>query len=737
MAVRFPAVEAVVAAFAQALGNLERDVAALRQRQAQAGRDADAIELRRANMARALERLRAWNVKADAPPPDDTAPGGEEPPPPPAGGAVVAAFRLENAGDALLPAGIATFAQVFAQGEVPRGAGLVDAGGQAAQIDVRTRWPDGSAKHAQVAVRRPPLAPGEGVAVELRRASAPAAGAVDLGAALAASTLAVVLDIPGRAPIVWGAAQMTAPDVWRSGPLVAEARHTLMVPGCSLRVLADVAAFADGALRARVTFANDRAMEAVGGRLAYTATVTLNGQSRQESVDQAQYQSWAVELATSPASGGQGVGGLHVVHDVDKYARLGAVFRYDLGLRMFETLPWYMGGAELCLSNYAEWMAGDPKWGKPFATAGVCTDMPTAGGRQDLGPTTGHNAAWLISQDPRAAAFAMGQAEAALACPWHYWDAAHGTWLNTDHWPRLWLDGRGGTGTPGDAASTGLTQQHEGIATTGWYPERAHQPDLSFVPYLLTGDRWMLDDVCSQAAWTVMELWPAPREDGKALLVNTEMMQSRSAAWGMRQVEHAAWAAPDGSPEKAWAEKVAEANWAWLAARLPALTAAQGECHGYLPTMEGNRDLAPWQQDYFAAVALLAAARGRQGARDFLAWARNFHVGRFRRLKTIRSGAASYLVCRATNGAPYFTTWAEMAAASTDNADWSSTQGEYGRLALCTLAGYALVLGDAECDALYRALVAEAPPWTKREDYRVRPAFAVCLPGVYAAGGVE
>ena len=41
--------------------------------------------------------------------------------------------------------------------------------------------------------------------------------------------------------------------------------------------------------------------------------------------------------------------------------------------------------------------------------------------------------------------------------------------------------------------SGGLTQQVDGA--TGWVPDTAHQPDLSYVPYLLTGERWMLDNL--------------------------------------------------------------------------------------------------------------------------------------------------------------------------------------------------------------------------------------------------
>lgn len=68
-----------------------------------------------------------------------------------------------------------------------------------------------------------------------------------------------------------------------------------------------------------------------------------------------------------------------------------------------------------------------PDWAVPFARRGLTQYMPTSGGRPEIGPATLWQAAWLVSGDPRAAAHALGQAEAAGAVPWHYWgDEAHG-----------------------------------------------------------------------------------------------------------------------------------------------------------------------------------------------------------------------------------------------------------------------------------------------------------------------
>jgi len=72
-------------------------------------------------------------------------------------------ITFENAGSASLGAGVATFGQVFLPGQLPSGAGLVTQFGQTSgfvQIEVKSRYADGSVKMAVLAVERPALVAG-------------------------------------------------------------------------------------------------------------------------------------------------------------------------------------------------------------------------------------------------------------------------------------------------------------------------------------------------------------------------------------------------------------------------------------------------------------------------------------------------------------------------------------------------------------------------------------------------
>lgn len=358
--------------------------------------------------------------------------------------AVIGGFSLENAGAGGLFGGIATLAQTFAQGELPAGAGLTARIGATAadvQYDVKTTWPDGSAKMVVLSVERPALAAGASVDVVLERVAPPVAPprALDLATSLQGQSFTVDLAIAGRAPLqvdvidaLNDAIAAGTASFWQRGELATQARVSVLVPDSSMRLVFDVTAFKGGGFEVDAQFANDRAMEAVGGRVNYDVTARMNGQTvLQDTLSQAQYQNWHESFSSDGRNGSQGLGDpaagwLNIRQDVAELGKLGVVADYDLSLQIPETV----------LADYLSATA-TPGWGDPFAPNGVTTYMPMAGGRADLGITTQSNTAWLISQDARAAAYSLGQAEAASGVTWQFWDEAHGTWLNTQNYPRL------------------------------------------------------------------------------------------------------------------------------------------------------------------------------------------------------------------------------------------------------------------------------------------------------------
>lgn len=658
------------------------------------------------------DRIRAWPV------PCATGPG------------EIAAILLEGRGGA--GGTVTTFGMPFAPGEVPRGAGLAarlhGGGALPVQVDVVTRHGDGSARFGVVALAAPALPPGEHAGVLLRRASAaqPAfAAEAALGQRRAALRLGAAGGRAWQIDLVAAARRALAEGMgpWQSGPLAVQYRIAQAVPALavggatSMRCVADLAIHADGSLNIEVWLRNDVAMRTGGGNAAYDVELEMDGRTvlAATSVRQTHYTAWGRRLATM-ADGSPAPEAPLVRHDAVRLAAVGAVAPYDLA----------MGIAEPALRQFASAMA-QPAWHTPLGPRDIAQDMFAPAGRQDIGPVTGPQAIWLMTGDARAATYSIGQAEAAGSVPWHFWDpdahdgATRGGWLDTRRWSRLWADPRG------RRPPAGLLQPISG--DSGWAADTAHQPDLAYLPYLLTGRRAFLDEVQAQAAWSVMSRapnqWerglPGARGPGEGVNV-ARGHQVRGAAWCLRQLGNANWATPAEDAQQAWFDAAEQGNWAWIRSKIPEWSRAQGEAHGWIPGVYGVPGaLPPWQQDMFASAAAAAARRGQADARAVLAWMENFLAGRFlaaSRGFNPRDGAA-YLIAIAPERSdpPPFTTWAKIAE-ETVRRDWSNregwpkSQGNYAQYALQSLAALDDVLGSEKARRARAWLLAAGAPFT-------------------------
>ncbi len=656
----------------------------------------------------------------------------------------IVGLAFQNAGAATLQGGITTFGQVFQAGDLPADSQLTARVGGvevAVQMDVKTRYEDGSVKMAILTMERPTLAAGQSVDVILHHGTVgSAAPGVDLAAVTLGHSFVVDLAVTGKPPMqvdVLAALRQALADgtasLWQQGEFATQARVDVLVPNTSMRMVFDVTAYASGEIAIEAQFNNDRAMEAVGGRVDYTMKATMNGAVvREETVSQYQYQNWHVAFSSGTEDGGQGLGSptsgwLNIRQDIDYWQETGAVPDYDTTIGVSDTL----------LSNYGRWVQNDPNWYEPLYNYNIQKQMGAAGGRPDIGLTTQQNAAWLMSQDARAASYAVGQAEAGSSAPWSYWDEANKTWVNTDNYPKIWADYRAGTGKPGDPTSTGLTQAPPG-ASSGWDVNISHQPNLSYIPYLMTGERWMLDNLNAQATWSILFQWGVKNlSDGGIQLVDNT--QVRAAAWSMREIIGAAFANPDGSGEKAYFEKITEDNWDFIIANIPRWTEMQGEAHGWLPGLYQDR-ITPWQQDFFALVAIEAAARGDEKAKIVLDWMSNFLIGRFtsEALGFEMRDGAQLAIRVADSSGNWYKTWAEIGAGSAawgwtnGNDTWTQSNGYYPQLALATLAGLYRVMGNEAAKEAYLNVLSERPPYTDITSQQTDPTQAIGI-GDYIA----
>lgn len=565
----------------------------------------------------------------------------------PSGGIV--GFNLQNTGSAQ-SARYVTFGQPFVQGAISASTNLVATinGQQSpAQMDIKTTYSDGSVRFAVITVLAPALSASQTVGGYLSTGGS-AGTPINLATALSSYNVSVNLT-GGVTNSINATAQLQSAlssgkaTYWLRGPLATQARVDVPVTS-SLHIIFDITAYADGTFSTDAQFANDYAMQATGGTLSYTATISQNGNTAytSPSLKHYQYQHWhkVVYSGTAPA--------INVQHDVAYLIKTGVFPNYDL------TTGIDSGAIENI--SYT-----------PLGSGGYTLYMPNTGDRTDVGPTTGWNINWLLTQDKTAAQTAINQADTAGSIPWHFFDPATGDYISLDKYPSLWADGRG---TPT------LTQS---IAEPTWTLDVAHHPDAAFVPYVMTGARVYLDQINAQATAAELLTWNGPRQDGKGLVLTGTALEVRAQAWALRDVDEAAWANPDGTTTKNYWNKILDNNYTnWISNQMPVYTVKQGAVHGYIDGENRNwpPEFGTWQQDYMTSSVAASALRGNAKALAVLQWMSNFIVGR---VTNAANGmpvaeASQYEMILADSSGKLFTTWAQVGSANSasipDNANF-------------------------------------------------------------------
>ncbi len=663
----------------------------------------------------------------------------------PSGSQIVGA-NFQNPTSSALPAHAVQFGQAFVQGGLSGASGIsatINGTAVPAQIDVKTKFSDGSVKFGVVTAMAPALsanstnptlfAAGSGGSALSLSSMPDYAFSVDINLTAGASGT-YHFDV---AALLATALSQGKVSYWRQGPVVTEGRVDVPVTG-PLHLIFDISKYSDGSYTTEVQFNNDiakicpqtgPACAYEKNTLTYTATITQNGGVVYQSPSLAhnQYQQWHKLFSTN------GLSQVNVQHDIVYLEKTKAIHNYDLSI----------GVSSALLDNLVSGLPQDTT--VPFATNGVTTYMPTTGGRADIGYVTAQNTAWLITQSATAAKAALAGADAAASIPWHY--QYQNTWLNTDQVPNVWVDPRGGPGgyTDGLAAMTG---------DTTWNTDTSHQPDLSYVPYLMTGRRFHLDQLNAQASYSIVNQWPGVRVLGglSDLLTGDQV---RGTAWSLRQVNEAMWANPDGDSLKAYFTKVQDDNLTWLNSKTAAWQMQSGEVYGFVPQEIGSAGrytptysiTAPWMQDFLLVSVAQAAEFGNAKAATYLSWASNWAIGRF--LNEAKGfnprNGVTYNLPISHISASTFTpvkTWADLQAGtaeiSQDNSTgWSKSDGYYGALGLGTLAEYVTVFGansalGVQATIAYNWLKSANPPHVDTATFQSDPTYHI-VPGATSA----
>jgi hypothetical protein len=538
-----------------------------------------------------------------------------------------------------------SFGQVFAQGEVidPSilGARLSDGTQIPLQVDAKATHSDGSLRHAVVTVVLPSVAGNSSSAITL---IAPGQGAVgnpvsldDLLATSFDSQISVNVGGTVYTASARTLLQNNTTKSWLTGPLVSEwlvsgpltasggAAHEHLTARFHIRAFEGIES-----VRVSVTLENNWVFQSGPQNFDYDATVTVEGRGTvlsQDNVSHYRQARWRRVFwwGNDPQ--------LDVEHDSSYMQKIGVVPTYDSRLRIPESALQAM-----------EWTGNATRL---MASGLIYNYMPEGGGRPDIAPLPRWTARYLMTQDRRAKMSMLGTGEQAGSFGVHYRDKTTDLPMSLDTFPNATIMG-----------STSIFPSCGGNCSTPYTPDVSHQPSLSYVPYLVTGDYFHLEELQFWANWNLF-YW-GDHGGSQGLMVNDQI---RAQAWGMRTLGHAAYITPDDHPLKAYFLAKLSNNLSWYERNV---TSRPPTPLGYLlnpPNLGLDNTFATWMDDFFTWTVGHLANLGFVEAQGIFDYKAKFPVGRMTDPDSCWIIASTYWTRGRdeTSGEPY-TNWAAYKA---------------------------------------------------------------------------
>ena len=563
-----------------------------------------------------------------------------------------------------------TFGQVFGPGKLARETRLVaklaDGKQVALQVDAKAFHDDGSVRHAVISGILP--APGAKPLVFGLAKRAPGGGdeAGSPTAVDATPEALVRTGLTANVQITLGDKRYEAslerllargkPASWLAGPVAHEWHVSAPVADRNGSEHPHLAArFAvrwyPGLKKARVdvTIENNWAYEPQPQNFTYDARIDVGGRTvySKDKLTHYHHARWR-KLAWwggDPA--------LHLRHDSRQLIDSYALPNYDRTVRISEST---------LAKTFRDWSG--PRT-EPMGVGLAMAAMPTTGGRGDIGLQPDWAVNYLLSMDSRARTVAMGTADLAGSWSMHYRDRRTGLPVSLLDYPYMTLVGLStDTGNPATKKLEAfpVCASRDGCRTP-YQHDIPHQPNFAYLPYLLTGDHYHLEELQFWAMYDVFASNPGYRENRKGLL---KPEQVRGQAWALRTLAEAAYITPETHPLKSHFLQILNSNLDWYNAEYtnnPRANALGFIANGYALGYSENTGIAPWQDDFFTSAVGHAAELGFKKAVPLLRWKAQYPVSRMTGKGSCWIvGAMYWMRVRDTATSPFYATIGEAFA---------------------------------------------------------------------------
>jgi hypothetical protein len=582
----------------------------------------------------------------------------------PAAAAPVVTYDLQSQSSAIERDVPVTFGAVFAPGDVPAGTSITvtDKSGNAipTQVDMKAKHKDGSLRHAVVTISVPRLSSGRDTTVNAERGT-PVQGAPISLAALPSDFDASVDLTVGENHLTVSVKDLLShakPEAWLSGPLVSEwwiaaaLRDQNGKPDPHLSARFGIRSYgANRPLRIEVDVENDWTWAANPKTFAYDAEIRIGGKSvftKQNIVQQAHTRWRQILWWSTPAD-------VFVKQDLAYLKKTRVVPNFDTSSRE--------AGIDQMYKIFNSKNRG------PMGPGIISPAMPVTGGRADIGPLPSWTVAYLLTMDPRAAEMTMSAGDLSGGFQSHYRNERTGRPATSEEFPKISTHynyvGRGNGNLPlPDTA--GLWK--------GFTAESAHEPSLAFIPYLVTGERYYLEELQFWSQWNAWSTAPEYHGYGKGLI---GWDQIRGQGWSLRTLAQAAYITPDNDPMKGTLLREMKANAEWYDANYTNNPNAN-IFHVALRATDNAKAVAPWMDDFLTWATQYAVQLGFDEFKAFARWKGYFPVQRMINPDYCYVMATKYYIGVMEAPHSFFKSWAEAYAGNIPPEDRNGRKLECG-----------------------------------------------------------
>jgi hypothetical protein len=203
--------------------------------------------------------------------------------------------------------------------------------------------------------------------------------------------------------------------------------------------------------------------------------------------------------------------------------------------------------------------------------------MGGTGGRPELGVVTEWNANYIVNDNADALTAMMIHGEVDGGIPWCFRDSTT-NWAPVNFYNNpdvAWYPGLVDDGSP--QVDAPLVPEPSGLDGTDWGPEVNHAPLLGYVPYLLTGDPYFLENMQFMASWVLGAAYygranealvftpdpSSPTAPGFPRRWPSWRYQTRGLAWSLRTYTACYLATPTSvpswlQPKSYWSQVIAD-----------------------------------------------------------------------------------------------------------------------------------------------------------------------------------